>query len=91
MPRVWSFFPNTQDPTPNTETLFGEGPSRILISVRPERRAPVEARLAAAGVPWEQLGTVGGQKLVIGDVIEVAVSDLEETWEHTLPEIMGQG
>ena len=84
-----SVLPNAQRPTPNALTLFGEGPSRILVSVRPERRATVEARLAAASVPWELLGTVGGQRLVIGDVIDVAVSDLEETWEQTLPEIMG--
>ena len=81
--------PNAQRPTPNALTLFGEGPSRILVSVRPERRTQVEARLAAAGVPWELLGTAGGQNLLIGDVIDVAVSDLEETWEQTLPEIMG--
>jgi hypothetical protein len=48
----------------------------------------VEARLAAAGVPWELLGTVGGRALVIGDKVDVAVSALEETWEHTLPSIM---
>jgi hypothetical protein len=49
----------------------------------------VEARLAAAGVPWQLLGTVGGQALVIGDAINVPVSALEETWTQGLPQIMG--
>ncbi|MFL6112055.1 MAG: AIR synthase related protein [Catenulispora sp.] len=74
---------------PLSTALFGEGPSRILISVCPARRAQVEARLAAVGVPRELLGTVGGRNILIGDAVDVAVSDLEETWEQTLPEIMG--
>ena len=74
--------------TPNTAALFGEGPSRIVVSVRPEGRAHVEAAFTAAGVPWERLGMVGGPALVIGEVINVAVSVLEETWEQTLPNVM---
>jgi phosphoribosylformylglycinamidine synthase len=71
--------------------LFGEGPSRIVVSVRPEGRAHVEAAFTAAGVPWERLGAVGGPALVIGEVINVAVSVLEETWEQTLPDMMSPG
>jgi phosphoribosylformylglycinamidine synthase subunit PurL len=71
--------------------LFGEGPSRIVISVRREDRTMVEARLASAGVPGEWLGTVGGPTLVIGDALNVAVSALEETWETTLPNTMAPG
>jgi len=84
--RVWA---GTR-PHPTPSDLFGEGPSRILISVCPARRAQVEARLAAVGVPRELLGTVGGPNILIGDAVDVAVADLEETWEQTLPEIMGQ-
>ena len=81
--------PNTQHPTPTA--LFGEGPSRIVVSVRPEERAPVEAALTAAGVPWERLGTVGGPALVIGEVINIALFVLEEKWEQTLPNMMSPG
>jgi phosphoribosylformylglycinamidine synthase len=68
--------------------LFGEGPSRILVSVRPEARTAVEARLSASGVLWQFLGTVGGEALLIDDLVDVAVSALEETWEQALPNIM---
>jgi phosphoribosylformylglycinamidine synthase II len=79
---------NTRTPEHLNTVLFGEGPSRILVSIRPELRAMVETRLAAAGVPGEWLGTVGGPALVVGDVLNVAVSTLEETWEQTLPRRM---
>jgi phosphoribosylformylglycinamidine synthase len=81
--------PTTHYPLPTA--LFGEGPSRIVISIRPEDRTAVEARLAASGLPGEWLGTVGGPALVIGGAIDVAVSALEETWERTLPETMAPG
>jgi len=82
---------NTRTPEHLNTALFGEGPSRIVISVRPEARTAVEARLAAAGVPGEWLGTVGGPALVIGDAVNVAVSAMEETWTQTLPHIMEPG
>jgi hypothetical protein len=34
---------------------------------------------------------VGGPALIIGEVINVAVSVLEETWEQTLPDMMSPG
>jgi phosphoribosylformylglycinamidine synthase len=83
--------PNTEHPTPNTSVLFGEGPSRIVVSVRPEARAKMEAALRATGVPWERLGAVGGPALVIDESVHVAVSELEETWERALPELMAPG
>ena len=63
--------------------------AQVTALARPEERTTVEARLAAAGVPWKWLGTVGGQALVIGDALDVPVSALEETWTQMLPNIMG--
>ena len=45
--------------------LFGESPSRLIVSCRP-RHAPAAILLARQhGLPVEELGTVGGDRLVI--------------------------
>jgi phosphoribosylformylglycinamidine synthase len=45
--------------------LFGESPSRLIVSCRP-RHAPALALLARQhGLPVEEIGTVGGDRLVI--------------------------
>jgi hypothetical protein len=45
--------------------LFGESPSRILLSCRP-RHAPALVLLARQhGLPIEELGVVGGERMVI--------------------------
>ena len=45
--------------------LFGESPSRLLVSCRP-RHAPALALLARQhGLPVEEIGSVGGERLVI--------------------------
>jgi phosphoribosylformylglycinamidine synthase subunit PurL len=45
--------------------LFGESPSRLIVSCRP-RHAPALALLARQhGLPVEEIGTVGGDRLVV--------------------------
>ena len=45
--------------------LFGESPSRLVVTCRP-RHAPALALLARQhGLPVEELGTVGGDRLVV--------------------------
>ncbi len=76
--------------------LFGESPSRVVLSVSP---AHVERTLAIAGecgVPAEDIGRVGGDELVIrirgrgdgqgraGEAIQVPVATLHERWSHSL-------
>lgn len=71
----------------SAEALFGEAPSRILVTVG---RLSEEARerLARAGVPFFELGTVGGDRLVIEGALDLPVSELEATWERTIPAAM---
>jgi phosphoribosylformylglycinamidine synthase subunit PurL len=45
--------------------LFGEHPSRIVVSVRPESVSSVQQASEAAGVPCAQLGVTGGSSLSI--------------------------
>jgi phosphoribosylformylglycinamidine synthase len=46
-------------------TLFGEGPSRIVVSVAPGQTDGFARLMAECAVPWRWLGTAGGDRLVI--------------------------
>ncbi len=48
-----------------TATIFGEAPTRIVLSVRPAHEADVLARAAAAGVPVRTIGRVAGTTLAV--------------------------
>jgi len=64
--------------------LFGEGPSRIVVSVVPERARAFEALMAESAIPWRWIGTTGGRALVVrvGDVtaVDVDLDRLGEAW-----------
>jgi len=64
--------------------LFGEGPSRVLVTVEPAHAREFEALMAESAIPWRWLGTTGGERLVIrigGDtVVNVDTGQLEQAW-----------
>ncbi|CCO09227.1 phosphoribosylformylglycinamidine synthase subunit PurL [Desulforamulus hydrothermalis] len=79
--------------------LFGETQSRIIISVDRQRSVELVKKLVAAGVPYSQLGTVGGESLVInvvnpgctgcgGTLVNLPVTRLAETWRGAIPCLM---
>jgi phosphoribosylformylglycinamidine synthase len=45
--------------------LFGEGPSRLVVSCRPRYGAALELLARQFGLPVEAIGTVGGDRLVV--------------------------
>jgi phosphoribosylformylglycinamidine synthase len=64
--------------------LFGEAPSRIVISFDPAKEAEVRAIVAQHGAPFAILGATGGRNLSIygpkGQLLEVPVADLSAAW-----------
>jgi phosphoribosylformylglycinamidine synthase len=68
--------------------LFGEAPSRILVSAAPENRARLEALLRASDVPFQVLGKVGGEQLTIAvggtPVVALDVADARAAWRGAL-------
>jgi phosphoribosylformylglycinamidine synthase II len=70
------------------ERLFGEVPSRIVVTVSEERSAAARQRLDEAGVPVAELGEVGGDRLVVYGAFDVPLTELEATWERTIPATM---
>jgi phosphoribosylformylglycinamidine synthase subunit PurL len=68
--------------------LFAESPSRIILSVPPERVEQLQALAQQAGAACAVIGTVGGEQLTIAcggeTVIEADVASLEEAWRGAL-------
>lgn len=68
--------------------LFGEDQARYVIAVPADLANFVEANAEAATIPFRRLGTVGGDKLVIDDLISLAVVDLANAHESWFPGFM---
>jgi phosphoribosylformylglycinamidine synthase len=64
--------------------LFGEGPSRVLVSVPPAWLATVRERSSEAGVPATDLGVGGGDTLVIHGLLELSLADALSSWRGAL-------
>jgi phosphoribosylformylglycinamidine synthase len=60
--------------------LFGEDQSRVVISAAPDKAESVIALCAKNGIPAKRIGTVGGERLVVGDLIDVGCGDLAEAY-----------
>jgi phosphoribosylformylglycinamidine synthase len=81
------------DHEPLPAALFGEAPSRVIVTVDRDAAATLERRAIDAGVPAKVLGKTGGHALVIKHegraIIDVAVSTLNEARLHCLDAIVG--
>lgn len=71
--------------------LFGESQSRIVVSTSPERLPALELLAAEAGVPLAVIGAVGGSRLKLGRWVDVAVSEMAETWSTAYDRMMANG
>ncbi len=68
--------------------LFGEAQSRVIVSLKPADAAKVEEILKKFGVPFEKIGTVGGDSLTIGKEVKVAVSRLADLFFTSIEKMM---
>ncbi len=70
------------------EILFGEAPSRVLVSTPPECRARLEQMALAAKVPVRLIGKVGGARLSIaasgGTVVDLETAAARAAWRGAL-------
>ena len=62
-------------------TLFGEAQSRIVISVAPEKVAQLEECAAKESVSLLKLGQVGGNRITIGNLIDMSLKEIEKAWK----------
>ena len=69
--------------------LVGESPDRVVVCVDPGRVEQVATRAAAEGVEVRVLGRAGGARLVLGPLVDLAVTDVVEAWRGRLPGAFG--
>jgi phosphoribosylformylglycinamidine synthase II len=67
------------------EELFGEGPSRVLLSVAPVHLPLVLERAHAAGAPIAEIGSAGGGRVVIDGVADFSVDEADAAGRGALP------
>jgi phosphoribosylformylglycinamidine synthase len=64
--------------------MFGEGQSRIVVALSPERWEELEAMAAVSGVPLLRLGTTGGDRFRWGPLLDLPVGEISDAWRHGL-------
>ncbi|MCU1376252.1 MAG: phosphoribosylformylglycinamidine synthase subunit, partial [Actinomycetia bacterium] len=69
--------------------LFSETVGRVLVCVAPEHVDAVVAR--AGAVPIVDIGGVGGDRLVVEGLVDLAVAEVVSAFRDTLPNAMSAG
>jgi phosphoribosylformylglycinamidine synthase subunit PurL len=70
--------------------LTSESASRVLLATPPEAAEDLQALAAEAAVPATRLGTTGGDRLVIPDLLDLPLSHLRDAYEGALPRALGE-
>jgi len=70
--------------------LFGEDPSRILISFSSSAQQQIEQKCSDAGVPLAILGEVSGNELLVDGLLRVSVELLSKAWRGAIPAVMNR-
>lgn len=65
--------------------LFGEAQSRFVVSCQPGRVDDLIAIARRNGVTLSQLGVIGGERLIIGQYVDILVAELANAYESGLP------
>jgi phosphoribosylformylglycinamidine synthase len=72
----------------NAADIFGEGQSRIVVSVPAQHVDALVAACAAADVPTTALGITGGDRLEVADLVSLPVADLKHIHATSLTTTM---
>ena len=77
--------------TPDTLSLFGEGPSRVLVSINPENMNDLLSRAESVNIPTTRLGLVGGDRFIVKGLIDVPKETIDSAFVTHLPNALGVG
>ena len=69
--------------------LFSESTARALVAVSPDRQTELVELLEAEGVPFAELGVVGGTALEVDGQFTIELDELRTAHEGTLPAFFG--
>ncbi len=71
------------------DVLFGEAPSRIVVSLKPDNLKKLEEIANKHSVPCYKLGKVGGKELIVkyneSEVINLPAAKLSDVWRNAIP------
>ena len=68
--------------------LFGETQSRVIVSIAPEHVNRILELCLTAQQPVQRLGTVGGDSLIINDLVKCTLVQMSDAWYNALGRIM---
>jgi phosphoribosylformylglycinamidine synthase II len=68
--------------------LFGEQPSRVVVSLAPECTEAVARRVREFRVPWVRLGVVAGDCLMLPGLLDESLAELADAFEGGLERAM---
>ncbi|MFH1861062.1 MAG: phosphoribosylformylglycinamidine synthase subunit PurL [bacterium] len=66
---------------PTMSFFFGESQSRIIVSVSGANLEQFMQIITQAGIPHEVLGVVGGESLIINDLIHLSIKEMEVSYQ----------
>jgi phosphoribosylformylglycinamidine synthase subunit PurL len=69
--------------------LFGEAGSRVMVTCDPAAIYDARGRAYEAGIDLLELGTTGGDALVLGEALSSPVAELREAWDNGLARARG--
>ena len=71
------------------EVLFGEAPSRIVVSLSKDNLSALKQIAQSHSVPCQVLGSVTGDRLIVEDkekaIIDLPLTKLSDTWRNAIP------
>ena len=76
---------------PDALSFFGEGPSRVLVSINSENVNELLSRAESANIPTTRLGLVGGDRFIVKDLIDVPKETIDLAFSTKLPNVLGAG
>ena len=71
--------------------LFGEGPSRVVLAVHPDRLVEVLSAAEEAEVPAVRLGLATSDRFVVKGLVDLPLDVLTMTYGGRLPEALDAG
>lgn len=72
------------------EVLFSEAQSGVVITAQLEKSKELEKILKESEIPYQTIGVVGGNELIIDSEINLKIEDLKAPYESAIPEAMLQ-
>jgi phosphoribosylformylglycinamidine synthase len=68
--------------------LFGESQSRVVVACAPNRVKDIIDLCGKNGIPAAEIGRVGGDRLIIKDLVEISLEKLTVAYFDALPGLM---